>query len=172
MLKKLTLIVVAASLCAAAMAQTPSFRSPGYKGSVSLTDAYGVWLGLETSQGYMFNSHHYLGAGVSGFMFPNGTSYPKFGSAFLDYQYYIKDAKNTPVLGFKTGVTHAFGYGKTGGMKFKNAFLMEPSVGWNWGLKNGKGFTTALAGQFFVPYGLDKSSSFLAMPKISFTFEF
>lgn len=43
------------------------FRSRGYKGSVLYTNHYLVWQGIETSHGYMFNRHHYLGAGVGAF---------------------------------------------------------------------------------------------------------
>lgn len=55
------------------------FRSRGYKGSVLYTNHYFVWQGIETSHGYMFNRHHYLGAGVGAFFLPLD-NVPAFGS--------------------------------------------------------------------------------------------
>ena len=49
-----------------ALAQTHDYRSKGYKGSVSITDQLGVWVGAETSHGFMFDRHNYLGVGVGG----------------------------------------------------------------------------------------------------------
>ena len=41
-----------------------SYRGRGYRGNVAFTDQYLVWMGFDTSHGYMFNEHHYLGAGA------------------------------------------------------------------------------------------------------------
>ena len=61
---KLVLVgALAVVSCFVSSAQN-DYRSKGYKGSVSITDHYGVWLGAETSHGYMFNRNIYLGAGI------------------------------------------------------------------------------------------------------------
>ena len=65
-----------------------SFRQTGYKGSVLYTNHYLVWQGVETSHGYMFNEHHYLGAGA-GFMLAPIDNVPTFGRGFVDYNAYI-----------------------------------------------------------------------------------
>ena len=39
-------------------------RAAGYRGSVSFTNQYLVWLGFDTSHGWMFDEHHYLGGGA------------------------------------------------------------------------------------------------------------
>ena len=59
--------VLIVTSCIGASAQN-DYRSKGYKGSVSITDHYGVWLGSETSHGYMFNRNIYLGAGIGGYI--------------------------------------------------------------------------------------------------------
>ena len=70
-MKNLTIVFIAllmgaASLCADAQTKTeiPAYRQKGYSGSVSFTNQYLVWLGFDTSHGYMFNEHHYLGGGA------------------------------------------------------------------------------------------------------------
>ena len=35
-----------------------SYRARGYRGNVAFTDQYLVWMGFDTSHGYMFNEHH------------------------------------------------------------------------------------------------------------------
>ncbi|MCR5465036.1 MAG: hypothetical protein K6F06_10955 [Bacteroidales bacterium] len=90
------------------------YRSRGYKGSVSITDHFGVWLGAETSHGYMFNHNVYLGAGIGGYIFPNGTENPYFGEAFLDFHSYLRNKNGTPVVGLKTGYMHGLTVGLGG----------------------------------------------------------
>ena len=82
---KLVLVgALAVVSCFVSSAQN-DYRSKGYKGSVSITDQFGVWLGAETSHGYMFNRNIYLGAGIGGYIFPDGNENPYFGEAFLDF---------------------------------------------------------------------------------------
>ena len=124
---KLVLVgALAVVSCLVSSAQN-DYRSKGYKGSVSITDQFGVWLGAETSHGYMFNRNIYLGAGIGGYIFPDGTDNPYFGEAFLDFHSYLKDKKGTPVLGLKTGLMHGFNYENASGMKLKNGFFFEPN---------------------------------------------
>ena len=164
--------VLIVTSCIGASAQN-DYRSKGYKGSVSITDHYGVWLGAETSHGYMFNRNIYLGAGIGGYIFPNGTENPYFGEAFLDFHSYLRNKKGTPVVGLKTGFMHGFDFEKKDGMTLENGLFVEPNVGWSWGLRSGPGVTIGRGGTGIAPLGdkrTDKKA--LLMPKISFGFEF
>ena len=149
------------------------YRSKGYKGGVSITDHFGVFVGAETSHGYMFNRNVYLGAGIGGYIFPNGTENPYFGEAFLDFHSYLRDKKGTPVVGLKTGYMHGFDYENKGGMKLQNGLFVEPNVGWSWGLRSGHGLTISLGGKVIAPLGDKRTDQkTLFMPKLSFGFEF
>jgi hypothetical protein len=169
------LLVVTAVLAVVsfnATAQTDDYRGKGYKGSVSITDQFGVWVGAETSHGIMFDRHNYLGVGVGGFIFPN-SSHPTFMNAFLDYHNYLSKKASTPVLGLKAGGSHSFNYEGLSGVKFKNAVVIEPSLGWSWGLKSGKGLTLGLGAALYLPVGESRTDKkVLPMPKLSFGFEF
>ena len=149
------------------------YRSQGYKGSVSITDHFGVFVGAETSHGYMFNRNVYLGAGIGGYIFPNGTENPSFGEAFLDFHSYLRNKKGTPVVGLKTGYMHGFDYENKGGMKLQNGLFVEPNVGWSWGLRSGHGLTVGLGGKVIAPLGDKRTDQkALFMPKLSIGFEF
>lgn len=155
-----------------ASAQVPSFRNKGYKGSISFTDHYGVFVGAETSHGYMFDSKNYLGVGFGGFVLPND-EHPVFLDFFVDYQHYFKNEKSTPMVSIKGGLNHAVNYADTFGDKYANAILLEPNVGWSWGLKSGNGLTLALGCPFYFPVGASRTDSkVLPLPKLTFTFEF
>ena len=58
-MKRLVLFLLLGLLGASAFAQESPLRDKGYKGSVSVSYAYPVYAGIETSHGYMFNLHHY-----------------------------------------------------------------------------------------------------------------
>ena len=139
----LRLIITLTALCGAMTmsAQEHSPRSAGYRGSVTLTDQYFVIVGFETSHGYMFNEHHYLGAGVGGFFIPTD-NLPRFGQVFADYRAYLSDRSNTMVAGVKAGFCHAFktDCGDHYGYTFINAATVDPSLGWIWGGRKGNGF--------------------------------
>ena len=105
-------IIVFAAFCAAALslsavsadakASDPvHYRTEGYRGSVSLTNQYLAWIGVDTSHGYMFDEHHYLGAGAGLFIVPGAT--PPFAHIFMEYKAYILKKNSTPVAGFKFG---------------------------------------------------------------------
>ena len=172
-ISKLFLVAAAAFACATVSAQTKDFRAPGYKGSVSLIDQYGVWAGFETSHGIMLDRHNYLGAGMSvSFCLPElGDTPPVFGQFFVDYQNYLLDKRSTPVLGVKAGYMKALNEKKASGWTFTQAAFIEPDAGWNWRMKNGCGLTTSLGAAMFKPVG-DSSKNFVVMPKFSLTFEF
>ena len=69
--------------------QIPAYRLKGYAGSVSFTDQYLVWLGLDTSHGYMFNEHHYLGAGAGFFLAPVENIPPTVIHAYGEYKSFV-----------------------------------------------------------------------------------
>ena len=157
----------------ALFAQSNNNRSKGYRGSISITDHFGVWVGGETSHGYMFDTKNYLGAGVGGFVFPNGDLNPYFGTIFTEYRHYLKDKPSTFVFGAQAGVLHSFTYAKDYDVKFKNAPYFEPTIGWTWGLKNGLGLNLDLGAMILHPMGDARTDSkILAMPKLSFGIEF
>ncbi len=142
-----------------------SYRARGYRGNVAFTDQYLVWMGFDTSHGYMFNEHHYLGAGAGLFLAPI-YDLPAFGHVFLDYHAYFKKKKSTPMAGIKAG--YCFSIGSYAGNVFDKSFEIEPCVGWNWSLSSNRGLNLSLGASVFV-YGENKA---VAMPKVSFAFEF
>lgn len=167
------LLVMLSLFGAVSHAQTISGRKPGYRGSIAVTDNLGVFVGAETSHGYLFDAHNYLGIGIGGFILPNGTGNPVFGNAFLDYRYYLKDKPGTLVLGVKSGYSHAFTYDKDSGVAFRNGILLEPTVGWCWGLKNGCGFSLGLGLTMIAPLGESRTDKkVLPLPKLAIGFEF
>lgn len=173
-ISRLLLVAAMALAGVTVSAQTKDFRTPGYKGNVSLIDQLGVWAGLETSHGMMLDRHNYLGAGASFSvclpMIEDGA--PTFGNFFLDYQNYLLDRKSTPVLGLKAGYMSSLNEKNSSGWHFTKAVFVEPNVGWNWGMKNnGCGFTTSLGAAVYKPVGTS-SKNLVVMPKLSLTFEF
>jgi len=149
-------------------AQNTMPRTKGYRGSVSLTNQYFVIVGLETSHGYMFNEHHYLGAGIGGFFIPTD-NIPYFGQAFIDYRAYLSDKPSTMVVGIKTGFCHAFKTrsGDHNGYTFMNSATAEPNIGWIWGGKKGKGFGLNISSQILI-----QKNDVQAMPKLNIFYEF
>ena len=172
-ISKIMLVIAMAFASFALSAQTKDFRTPGYKGSVSLIDQYGVWAGFETSHGIMFDRHIYLGLGSSvSFCLPelDGDT-PVFGNLFVDFQGYLLDRKSTPVLGYKAGFMKALNANQSSGWNFTKAAFIEPNAGWSWIMKNGSGFTTSLGAAVYKPLG-NSTKNYVIMPKLSLTFEF
>lgn len=154
------------------MGQSRDYRSIGYKGNIMLTNHLGVFIGAETSHGYMFDRHNYLGIGVGGFIFPN-ENHPTYINTFIDYHNYLKEKSNTFLIGMKAGYSHAFNYERNSGITFKNGILVEPNIGWSWQLKSGYGLSINLGVSMIVPTGNSRTNKkVLPMPKLSFGFEF
>ncbi len=152
-------------------AQNGIGRSRGYHGSIAVTDQLGVFVGAETSHGYMFDSHNYIGLGIGGFILPND-SLPIYMNTFIDYHNYLRE-KNTFVLGLKAGWSHAFNYLEDSGIQYQNGVLFEPNAGWSWRLKSGNGLCLGLGASMILPLGNSRTSrKILPLPKISFGFEF
>ncbi|MDE5890433.1 MAG: hypothetical protein K2H10_05385 [Bacteroidales bacterium] len=136
-----------------------------------IIDYLGVFVGLETSHGYMFDKHNYFGAGIGGFILPN-KSHPTYMNAFLDYHNYLKE-KNTLVLGMKAGWSHSFNYVQNSGIQYENGILLEPNIGWSWLLGSRRGLNLGLGAAIIIPAGDSRTDrKVLPMPKIFFGFEF
>ena len=172
-MKKVILSVLSMlAVAMAAEAQIPAFRSRGYKGNVSYTNQYLVWQGVETSHGYRFDSHHYLGGGAGVFLAPIDDVPPAFAYVFVDYTGYFLNKKNTPFAAIKTGVCQALDEKNADGdFKFSVAATVEPVFGWSWGLKSGKGLLLSISSPLFIS-GDRYSTTVQMMPKLSFGFEF
>lgn len=145
----------------------PFFRTSGYKGSVSLT-ARLVFLGLDTSHGYMFNGHHYLGAGIGFFTAPVG-EIPAFGHLYADYKAYLLKKNSTPTAGIQAGYCIAFK--DLSGNAFQKAFELDPHIGWNWTFNHKVGLDLSVGASVFL-YGTGPATGAKAMPKISIGIEF
>ena len=168
------LLVSVETLCLmtiCAYAQTSNSRTQGYHGNITLTDHLGVFVGVETSHGYMLDNHNYIGLGVGGFILPNN-SHPTYMNTFFDYHNYLRD-KSTLVLGVKAGWSHAFNYLKDSGIKYKNGVLCEPNIGWSWCLQSGKGLYLGLGATLVFPFGDSRTDQkVLPLRKISFGLEY
>ena len=164
----IALLAFAFSMSAQTKTDIPAYRSKGYAGSVSFTDQYIVWLGFDTSHGYMFNEHHYLGGGFGFFLAPVDDLPPTMIHAYAEYKSYWFKRKNTPTAGLKAGYCMPVTYrGEGSGFKFMGAFEMEPNIGWDWGLKSGKGLSLSLGATLLMT----EWHTFV-MPKLSFGINF
>ena len=167
---KRTLVLLAVCMLPVCMSartekETPAYRQKGYAGSVAMTDWLFVFGGLETSHGYMFNEHHYLGAGAGFFLAPIDDVPPTLVHVYGEYKGYFLKKKSTPTAGIRTGicttVTEHSGY------VFSQAWELEPNIGWDWGLKNGKGLNLSIGATMMVA-----NRNMTAMPKLSFGIHF
>ena len=148
--------IIAAALlsvivCTAASAQAPAYREKGYKGSVGLSTFY-FFPGIETAHGYMINSNHFIGGGLSFY----GWMGAYFIKEFVQYQWYFIDRNNTPLLTAQLGLIETD----------EGAILpyVEPRFGWSWGIVDRFGIT--LSGGIGL-YGLEE-----IIPSINLAFEF
>lgn len=146
------LLACAASMSAQDNSEVPAYRNKGYAGSVSLSNQMIFIYGLGTSHGYMFNEHHYLGGGVGFYVTTVGnhdkleTERDKFSMSFqvfAEYKSYWFKKRSTPTAGFKLG------YGVD---PLIRSFEFEPYIGWDWGLKNGKGISAALGATVYTDF--------------------
>ncbi len=173
-MKRVLLVILSALLLmssnlmsAKGLNDKPLYRTSGYKGSVALTDQL-VFVGLDTSHGYMFNSHHYLGGGAGFFVMPFDEA-PTFGRIFADYKAYFLKKNSTPIASVKAG--WCFAARDLPGNTFRSAFEMSPCVGWNWSFNEKIGLDLSLGASLFVwNDGFSTLSDW--MPKISIGIEF
>jgi len=154
--------------------RTETHRAKGYRGSVALTDQYIVWIGFDTSHGYMFNEHHYLGAGAGFFIAPTGF-FPLFGHAFIDYNAYIFKRASTPTAGIKIGYMTFLGELDSGTSLYswhaENTIELEPNIGWSWAFNDELGMRLSLGAAVFIMPQLE-DENIMVMPKLAVAFEF
>ena len=161
----IALFAFASGIDAQTLNDIPAYRQKGYAGSVSFTNQYIVWLGLDTSHGYMFNEHHYLGAGAGFFLAPIDDVPPTLVHVYGEYKGYFLKKKSTPTAGIRTGICTTAT--KHSGYVFSQAWELEPNIGWDWGLKNGKGLNLSIGATMMVA-----NRNMTAMPKLSFGIHF
>lgn len=177
-------IIAALAFAAILSAQEPSFRTPGYKGMVSYTNRLLIMSGIETSHGYMFNPHHYLGAGAGVFFLPERAT-KIYSDVFLDYHVYIADRKSTPVVGVKAGYLFNCNtptgeyqdknglwlYYRVDGFTYnKDAVYIEPGAGWSWLVSSRFGVTAGLHADIYLYKNPDVKA--VVLPKLSLGIEF
>ena len=156
----LTIIFLACAVSVGAQEQQeiPAYRHKGYAGSVSFTDQCIIIIGLDTSHGYMFDEQNYLGAGLGFYYAPGGIGHdcpPGSGRetffmavhVFAEYKLYWFKKRSTPTAGAKVG------YGISPEYPDDSQFELEPYIGWDWGLKKGRGFSVALGANMFLSKG-------------------
>lgn len=168
------LLACAVSMSAQENSEVPAYRNKGYAGNVSISNQLIFIYGFGTSHGYMFNEHHYLGGGVGFYATTLGNHdkpveeqksiYMSF-QAFAEYKSYWLKKRSTPTAGLKVGYS---------AYPLVRAFEVEPYIGWDWGLKNGKGISAALGATLF-PAEIDSYKdifSYSTLLKLSVGFNF
>lgn len=141
------------------------FRTPGYKGSVSVTNMGLLTLGIETSHGYMFDRSNYLGLAAGAYSF--GGRHFDLGGLFLDYTHYMRDAQNSFRIGAKLGALFDFASLLAYGATTHALPLVEPNIGWNWVLRNGTGISATVG----AVIARNDTQTEIA-PKFTLSFEF
>lgn len=177
-MKHLVLSLIVSLVFISSFAQTSVSRGSGYKGSISIVDQGGVFVGLETSHGYMLSRHHYIGFGGGAFVYPNGKGYPSFAEAYLDYRAYFINKNGSPIAGVKAGYIRAIKYGELvkgydNMYLFMQGISIQPSLGWNWALKSGCGITLSAGANVVFPVGPNPGKKpAYASPTFAVSFEF
>lgn len=170
-LAAVTTVICSVCLNAQTKNEIPAYRQKGYAGDVSLVTHF-VYTGLETSHGYMFNEHHFLGAGVG---------YSKWHLSwkasnvhlYADYKAYVMKRRSTLTAGLKTGYL-LLCMRSEDGLENAGRMSLEPNVGWDWGLKNGYGLGLSAGVQIFPALLPDmvETKMPLLLPMVSFGFKF
>ena len=153
----------------------PSYRQKGYAGNVSVSDLNVFFVGLDTSHGYMFNEHHYLGGGVEAYL-----SVPVMKDMwvlmvgpFVEYKAFFLKRKSTPTASIRASCMYSNLYITDPEYVFLSSYFhgysfeLTPSLGWDWGMKNGKGLNLSVGALIMTDF-----KTIFATPKISFGFNF
>ena len=159
-LKKIFAVSLLAAVCISVSAQeVPSFRDPGYKGSVGIATV-AIGPGIETSHGWMINETHYVGAGAAAcFIFPITPVFKEF----IEYQVYFKKSDSTPFAGCQIGAYQTWGIDEDG--SYQSGIFIEPRGGWSWLIAGRFGLT--LSGGLM----LNPTTSFIPIPNIHLALE-
>ena len=154
--------------------EIPSYRQKGYAGSVSVSDMFIFFAGFDTSHGYMFNEHHYLGGGVEIYVLTPflPTELVSFIEPFVEYKAYFLKRRSTPTASLRGGysIGSSINYSGKGDIKTPSVlcqFALNPSLGWDVGLKCGKGLGLSVGLML-----LTDMSEINYAPEISFGFRF
>lgn len=171
-MKKLLFTIAALlTLSVALQAQEHTYRDQGYKGNLSYTNTLLVWNGLDTSHGYMFDEHHYLGGGAGLYFAVSVQNPPVLVRVFADYHAYWFKRKSTPLAGIIIAYTHSV-YPVNMSEQWME---FEPTIGWSWGLNSGYGLTLSLGAKIAttpVQFTENRSFPFSVLPTLTFAFEF
>ena len=132
------------TICLSAQAGTPAYRDKGFKGSVGIVTGYDMFssgYSVQLSNGYMFNAHHYLGAGLGGFSIDWKHPFSfDFMEVFLEYDCYFLKRSVTPTAGI---IISSLFDGQGGVIPY-----FQPTVGVSWGF--GKYGLTLKAGSLLL----------------------
>ena len=131
--------IIAAALlsvivCTAASAQTPAYREQGYKGSAGFS-TYLFFPEIETVHGYMINSKHFVGGGLT----LGGVDGTTLLTEHVDYNWYFLDRNNTPMVAAQLGMMQAFYSDGT-----DNLLFIKASFGWSWTIADRFGLTAGI----------------------------
>lgn len=158
---------------AKARKEIPAYRQKGYAGSVSLNSELLYAPGLETSHGYMFNVHHYLGAGVGinifPILFPPPATTAYFTRIFVEYKAFILKRSNTPVLGVRAAFSPMWWKSADGQMEMRDVVWIDPGFGWDWKLKDNLGLNVGIGVNLMYNITDDILG---ALPRVSLGFQF
>ena len=149
-------------------ARTPAFREKGFKGSVGISSGFNDFAGavIPLSNGYMFNEHHYLGAGIGLYM--SRWTYPLeiLPEYFIEYECYFLKKNSTPMAAAKASIKDIF----------IDQFYpsLELNAGWSWGVGNyGLNLTAGLIMYRGVGYGRPFNFNHISFrPTVQFSFNF
>ena len=132
------------AICLSAQAGTPAYREKGFKGSVGLLTGYDMFssgYNIQLSNGYMFNAHHYLGAGLGGLSLDWNHPFSfDLLELFLEYDCYFLKSSVTPTAGINVST---FFDGQGGLIPY-----LQPMAGVSWGF--GKYGLTLKAGALML----------------------
>ena len=168
----LCLLFCAVGLSAQEQTGVPSYREKGYAGNVSFTDQYLILIGLDTSHGYMLNEREFIGGGLGLYVAPVKGS-PIVYHLYGEYKFYWKEKWSTPTTGIKVGYGGAIKTQEEDFIMPGAEIKVEPYIGWDWGLQNGKGFSLSLGANVFVGnVFIQAEPYFSVMPKLNLGFSF
>ena len=154
--------------------EIPAYRQKGYAGSVAVSDMFLFFAGFDTSHGYMFNEHHYLGGGFEAYVLVPFLNYSFVYCVepFVEYKAYFLKRRSTPTASLRSGycIGGSIYYtdnNDTQTPSTSGQFALNPSLGWDWGLKCGKGLSLSMGLVL-----LTDMSEINYAPEISFGFNF
>ena len=166
------LLACAVSMSAQENSEVPAYRNKGYAGKVSFTDVCISLVGLDTSHGYSLNEHHSLGGGLGFYVTKNC---PIGYHAFAEYKSFWFKKPSTPVAGVKVGYGGIINTVKdfhSDSFVPYGEYKVEPYIGWDWGLKSGKGLSLSLGANILMNNLFTEYAYAIVLPKLSIGISF